>query len=206
MVTHSKVGIVKKNPKFACHISISSSIPRSHIHALRDPNRQHAMLDEYNALISNDGSLSRYKARLIANGRSQQEGIDCDDANTLLLALVSKQNIVAFANAVVETAWVRSLLHELLVPLRTTTLFYCDNVSAVYSSCNPVQHQRTKHIEIDINYVCEFVSTGYVRVLHVPSRYQFADIFIKVLPLTLFDEFRSSLTVRPPPAPTAGAY
>ncbi|GJZ18338.1 ribonuclease H-like domain-containing protein [Tanacetum coccineum] len=26
-----------------------------------------------------DGSLSRYKARLVANGRSQQQGIDCDE-------------------------------------------------------------------------------------------------------------------------------
>nr|GEU54527.1 ribonuclease H-like domain-containing protein [Tanacetum cinerariifolium] len=381
MVTHSKVGIVKKNPKFACHVSISSSIPRSHIHAFRDPNWQHVMLDEYNALISNgtwvlvprpqnvnivrsmwllkhkfnaDGSLSWYKASLVANGRNQQQGIDCDETFSLVVkpatihtvlslavsrqwpihqldvknaflnghlsetmymhqppgffdlahprhvcllqkslygikqaprawfqrfasyatrtkyareileragmmncnpcktptdtyfklgpdgdpvclymhdpreprlsamkcllryvhgtldhglqlytsltsqliaysnadwagcpttrrsTSVSKQDIIAFANAVVKTAWVRNLLHELLMPLRTTILFYCDNVSAVYSSCNLVQHQRTKHIEIDINFVHEFVATSYVRVLHVPSRYQFADIFIKV--------------------------
>ncbi|GKB34193.1 ribonuclease H-like domain-containing protein [Tanacetum coccineum] len=79
MVTCSKVDTVKKNPKFACHVSVSSSIPRSHIHALHDPNWKHAMLDEYNALISNDGSISWYKARLVANGRSQQQRIDCDE-------------------------------------------------------------------------------------------------------------------------------
>nr|GEU90900.1 hypothetical protein [Tanacetum cinerariifolium] len=43
-----------------------------------------------------------------------------------------------------------------------------------------------------------------VRVLHVPSRYQFADISTKCLPSTLFEGFRSSLSVRCPPAPTAG--
>ncbi|GJV67032.1 ribonuclease H-like domain-containing protein [Tanacetum coccineum] len=43
-----------------------------------------------------------------------------------------------------------------------------------------------------------------VRVLHVPSRYQFADIFTKGLPSALFEEFRSRLSVRCPPAPTAG--
>ncbi|GJQ97089.1 ribonuclease H-like domain-containing protein [Tanacetum coccineum] len=48
-------------------------------HALHDPNWKHAMLDEYNARISNDGSLSLYKARLIGNGPSQQQGIDCDE-------------------------------------------------------------------------------------------------------------------------------
>ncbi|GJT34822.1 gypsy type transposase [Tanacetum coccineum] len=43
----------------------------------------------------------------------------------------------------------------------------------------------------------------HVRVLHVPSRYQFADIFTKGLPY-VFDDFRSSLSVRPSPALTAG--
>ncbi|GKB86565.1 ribonuclease H-like domain-containing protein [Tanacetum coccineum] len=45
-----------------------------------------------------------------------------------------------------------------------------------------------------------------LRVLHVPSRFQYADIFNKGLPSALFEEFRSSLSVWPPPAPTAGAY
>ncbi|GJW14373.1 ribonuclease H-like domain-containing protein [Tanacetum coccineum] len=45
-----------------------------------------------------------------------------------------------------------------------------------------------------------------VRVLHVPSRFQFADIFTKGLPSALFEDFRSSLSVRTPPAPTAEAY
>nr|GEX92074.1 transcription initiation factor TAFII31, histone-fold protein [Tanacetum cinerariifolium] len=42
----------------------------------------------------------------------------------------------------------------------TPTLVYCDNVSAVYFSSNPVQHQRTNHIEIDIHFVRDLVSTG----------------------------------------------
>ncbi|GJU98788.1 ribonuclease H-like domain-containing protein [Tanacetum coccineum] len=110
------------------------------------------------------------------------------------------------ANVVAETAWLRNLLRELHSPLSTATLVYCNNVSAVYMSANPVQHQRTKHIEIDIHFVRDMVTTGQVRVLHVPSRYQYADIFTKGLPSTLFEEFRSSLSVRPSPAPTAGAY
>ncbi|GJY13387.1 ribonuclease H-like domain-containing protein [Tanacetum coccineum] len=110
------------------------------------------------------------------------------------------------ANVVAETAWLRNLLRELHSPLSTATLVYCDNVSAVYMSANPVQHQRTKHIEIDIHFVRDMVTAGQVRVLHVPSRYQYADIFTKGLPSALFEEFRSSLSVHPPPAPTAGAY
>nr|GEU78904.1 ribonuclease H-like domain-containing protein [Tanacetum cinerariifolium] len=110
------------------------------------------------------------------------------------------------ANVVTETAWVRNLLCELHSPLMSATLVYCDNVSAVYMSANPVQHQRTKHMEIDIHFVRDMVTVGHVRVLHVPSRFQYADIFTKGLPSALFKDFRSSLSVRPPPSPTAGAY
>ncbi|GKG05381.1 ribonuclease H-like domain-containing protein, partial [Tanacetum coccineum] len=78
------------------------------------------------------------------------------------------------ANAVAETSWICNLLRELHTLLFTATLVYCDNVSAVYMSANPVQHQRTKHIEIieiDIHFVRDKVAAGHVRVLHVPSRF-----------------------------------
>ncbi|GJZ44585.1 ribonuclease H-like domain-containing protein [Tanacetum coccineum] len=109
-------------------------------------------------------------------------------------------------NVVAETSWICNLLRELHTPLSTATLVYCDNVSAVYMSANPVQHQRTKHIKIDIHFVRDKVADGHVRVLHVPSRFQYADIFTKGLPFQLFADFRSSLSVRASPAPTAGAY
>ncbi|GJR96029.1 ribonuclease H-like domain-containing protein [Tanacetum coccineum] len=47
------------------------------------------------------------------------------------------------------------------------------------------------------------VAAGQVRVLHVPSRYQYANISTKGLSSALFDEFRTSLSVIHPPAPTA---
>nr|GEU64064.1 ribonuclease H-like domain-containing protein [Tanacetum cinerariifolium] len=86
------------------------------------------------------------------------------------------------ANAVAETCWLRNLLRRLHAPLSSAMLVYCVNVSDVYLSSNPVQHQRMKHIEIDIHFVRDLIAAGQVRVLHVPSRYQFADIFTKGLP------------------------
>jgi hypothetical protein len=81
-----------------------------------------------------------------------------------------------------------------------------DNVSAVYMTANPVHHCHTKHIKIDIHFVREKVALGQVRVLHLPSAYQFADIMTKGLPVQLFSDFRSSLCIRDPPATTAGGY
>ncbi|GJW30246.1 ribonuclease H-like domain-containing protein [Tanacetum coccineum] len=110
------------------------------------------------------------------------------------------------ANVVAEMVWLCNLLRELHTPLLTATLVYSDIVSAVYMSTNPVQDQQTKHIKIDIHFVRDMVKAGYVRVLHVPSRFQYADIFTKGLPSALFEDFRSSLSIRPPPAQTARAY
>ncbi|GKB40855.1 ribonuclease H-like domain-containing protein [Tanacetum coccineum] len=93
------------------------------------------------------------------------------------------------ANVMTEIVLLRNLLCELHSPLSIATLVYCDNISAVYMSANLVQHQRTKHIEIDIHFIRDMVTAGQVRVLHVPSRYQYADIFTKGLPSSLFEEF-----------------
>jgi hypothetical protein len=101
----------------------------------------------------------------------------------------------AVANGVAKASWLRQLLQELHSPLATSTLVFCDNVSAVYLSTNPVQHQRTKHVKIDLHFVCERVVCGAVHVLHVPTTSQFADVFTKGLPTMVFTEFRSSLNI-----------
>jgi hypothetical protein len=72
---------------------------------------------------------------------------------------------------------------------------YCNNVSAVYLSINPVQHQRTKQVEIDLHFVRERVAVEDVCVLHVPTTSQFADIFTKGLPSSVLSEFRSNLNI-----------
>ncbi|GJS07721.1 ribonuclease H-like domain-containing protein [Tanacetum coccineum] len=106
MVTRAKAGIFKPLERMNCHVTTTSPLLRSHVHSLYDPNWKEAMLDEYNALITNgtwvlvpclananvvrsmwlfkhkfnaNGTLSMYKARLVANECSQQQGIDCDE-------------------------------------------------------------------------------------------------------------------------------
>jgi hypothetical protein len=80
--------------------------------------------------------------------------------------------------------------------LTKSTLVYCDNISTVYISTNSIQHQCMKHVEIDIHFVRERVAIGDVRVLHVPTIFQFTYIFMKGLPTSLFSEFWSNLNIR----------
>ncbi|XP_071700426.1 uncharacterized protein [Rutidosis leptorrhynchoides] len=107
VITRGMQGIYK--PKVPFNLSTLTSIfhiPRSPKDALSDPNWTMAMTDEYKALIDNntwvlvprtpnmhvirsmwifrhkiksDGSLERYKARLVGDGRSQIVGIDCNE-------------------------------------------------------------------------------------------------------------------------------
>jgi hypothetical protein len=106
----------------------------------------------------------------------------------------------AVANAAAECIWLRQLLGELHCPVHSATVAFCDNVSAVYMTSNPVHHRRTKHIEIDIHFVRERVALGELRVRHVPSVQQFIDVMTKGLPSSTFKSFRSSLCVSDPPA------
>ncbi|GKE60572.1 ribonuclease H-like domain-containing protein [Tanacetum coccineum] len=53
MVTRANSGFSKPIERMSLHVTTTSPLPRSHVHALRDPNWKKAMLDEYNALITN---------------------------------------------------------------------------------------------------------------------------------------------------------
>jgi hypothetical protein len=101
------------------------------------------------------------------------------------------------ANAAAECIWLRQLLGELRCDIKKATVVFCDNVSAVYMSLNPVHHKRTKHIELDIHFVRERVQLGELQVLHVPIGEQFADVLTKGLPTATFERFRSTLCVAP---------
>lgn len=107
----------------------------------------------------------------------------------------AKAECRAVENAVAEATWLRQLLFELHTPLCKTTLVYGDNICTVYMSLNPVQHQCTKHVEIDLHFIRERAALGDVRVLCVPTTSQFAS-------LSVFTEFRSSINVHSTDAST----
>lgn len=90
------------------------------------------------------------------------------------------------SSTAVEIDWIKQLLHFLQVPIFGRPTLYCDNLSAIAFTCNPVQHQRTKHIEIDVPFVRERVAKRMFLVQFVSSLEQFVDILTKRLPAPLF--------------------
>jgi hypothetical protein len=62
------------------------------------------------------------------------------------------------ANALAGICWLHQLMTEFYHPPRHAVVVYCDNVSTIYLASNPIQHQRTKHMEIDLHFVFLCVS------------------------------------------------
>jgi len=80
-----------------------------------------------------------------------------------------------------EILWIIKLLRDLKVKVTLPVELFCDNRSAVLICSNPVLHERTKHIDIDVHLVRDKVSEGVVKVIQVSSLNQIADIFTKPL-------------------------
>ncbi|XP_015168032.1 uncharacterized mitochondrial protein AtMg00810-like [Solanum tuberosum] len=59
----------------------------------------------------------------------------------------------ALASTAAEMTWILYLLHDLGVFLRSIPTLYCDNMSALYMTVNPVMHARTKHVKMDYHFV-----------------------------------------------------
>ncbi|GJV91126.1 retrovirus-related pol polyprotein from transposon TNT 1-94 [Tanacetum coccineum] len=58
---------------------------------------------------------------------------------------------------------------------------YCDSKATIAISCNPVQHSRTKHIDVRYHFIKEQVEKGIVELFFVETEYRLADLFTKAL-------------------------
>ena len=76
----------------------------------------------------------------------------------------------------------------------TLTLF-CDNMSAINISKNPVQHSRTKHIDIRHHFIRELVENKCIVLEHVGTNDQLADLFTKPLDATRFKTLSRSIGI-----------
>ncbi|GJU32724.1 retrovirus-related pol polyprotein from transposon TNT 1-94 [Tanacetum coccineum] len=232
---------------FYCFISTLE--PKNVNEALGDESWIVAMQEELNQFIANDvwelvpqpknmtiigtkwvfrnkldenGVVSRNKARLVAQGYNQQEGIDYDETYAPVARLESIRILLAYACALdfklfqmdVKSAFLNGFINEekqIALAISTTEAEYvsagkacqqalwmkqdlidydvrlddvpimCDNKGAIDLSKNPVQHSRTKHIEIRHHFLRDNVQKGHVSIEKVPSVDNIADILTKPL-------------------------
>jgi hypothetical protein len=75
------------------------------------------------------------------------------------------------------------------------TTIWVDNKSAISMAKNPVQHGRTKHINVKFHAIREAERMKEVKLMHCSSENQLADILTKALSKTRFEMMRSMLGV-----------
>nr|GEX55081.1 retrovirus-related Pol polyprotein from transposon TNT 1-94 [Tanacetum cinerariifolium] len=73
---------------------------------------------------------------------------------------------------------------------------YCDSKAAIAISCNPIQHSRTKYIDVCYHFIKEKVEKGIVELFFVETEYQLADLFTKSLPVERFKYLVRQLGIR----------
>jgi len=102
----------------------------------------------------------------------------------------------ALAAASAEISWIQSLFDELGIECSSLPMIWCDNVSAIELANNPVYHSRTKHIELDMNFIRDKVLAKELKIRYIPSEEQIADILTKPLTFIHFNYFRAKLNVQ----------
>ncbi|KAH9685170.1 retrovirus-related pol polyprotein from transposon RE1 [Citrus sinensis] len=101
----------------------------------------------------------------------------------------------AIASTAAEISWLVNLLSELGITLSSPPHLLCDNLGATYLCANPIFHSRMKHIAIDYHFVRDKVFEGSLKVSHVSTTEQLADLFTKPLAKQRFLTLRSKIGV-----------
>ena len=90
------------------------------------------------------------------------------------------------AHGVCKILWLRILLLDLGLYQSSSLMLYCDNKAAINIANNPIQHDRTKHIEIDRYFIKEKLDARIICMPYVRSASQLADILTKGLSVPSF--------------------
>jgi hypothetical protein len=88
---------------------------------------------------------------------------------------------MAASAAVQEAIYMRRLLGDIGYQQEQPTVIYEDNQGCIALSENPVEHKRTKHIDIRYHFTRERVESGDVVLEYVTTEDQLADLMTKPL-------------------------
>ncbi|XP_071687195.1 secreted RxLR effector protein 161-like [Rutidosis leptorrhynchoides] len=120
----------------------------------------------------------------------------------------NKQKVVSLSSAesefrgiakgMVEALRIKKLLTEIGFPPKETIQIFYDNEAAIAISENPVQHDRTKHVEIDRHFIREKLDGEIISLPSIRSEDQLADILTKSVNGRLFSEVFGKLNIENP--------
>lgn len=89
----------------------------------------------------------------------------------------------------------KQTLQDIYVQYSEPITILCDNTSAISISKNPIMHSKTKHIPIRYHFIIDHVLEKTIKLEHIGTKEQVADIFTKPLPRETFEYLRHKLGV-----------
>ena len=125
---------------------------------------------------STSGSCQFLGSRLVSWYSKKQQTVSNSTAEA---------EYIAAGSCCAQILWIRNQLRDYGSVLNKIPIL-CDNTSAIAITNNPVQHTRTKHIDIRYHFIREHVMNGTVELFFVPTEEQIADIFTKPLDESTF--------------------
>ena len=120
--------------------------------------------------------------------------IDWQSKKQTTVALSSTEaEYMAITEVTKEIMWLRAILTELSIEVRTPITIYVDNQSAIKISENDTAHHRTKHIDIRHHFIRDVINSGVIKLVWISTDKQLADIFTKALPAATYINIRDQL-------------
>ncbi|KAL4341003.1 hypothetical protein GQ457_08G035090 [Hibiscus cannabinus] len=101
-----------------------------------------------------------------------------EDKQQVVAQSTAEAEYIAAAN---QAIWLRNLLSDLGFKQESATVLLCDNKSAIAIAENPVQHGRTKHINVKFHAIREAEKNSLIKMEFCSSEMQVADLMTKAL-------------------------
>jgi hypothetical protein len=113
---------------------------------------------------------------------------------TFVALSTAEAEYVIAGQCCVQLLWMRQTLWDFGYNLSKVPLL-CDNESAIHLADNPIEHSRTKHIDIRHHFLRDHQQRGDINIYHISIENQLADILTKPLDEKGFCRLRSDLNV-----------
>ncbi|KAF7145183.1 hypothetical protein RHSIM_Rhsim04G0045300 [Rhododendron simsii] len=200
MMTRSSLRNVCNNLAFLSQVE-----PKSFVEAEKDESWILAMQEELNQFERNQSKyikdlLKRFdmeKAKPMGTPMSTSTKLDKDEMGKAFDEKKYRAEYVAVGSCCAQVLWMKQQLEDFglffdHIPIK------CDNTSAINLTKNPIQHSRTKHIDIRHHFIRDHVQRGDVVIDFVRTDNQLADIFTKPLSEDRFCSIRREIGMSNP--------
>jgi hypothetical protein len=107
---------------------------------------------------------------------------------------IAKAEYIAAGHCCAQLLWMRQTLRDYGYKLSKVPLL-CDNESAIRMADNPIEHSRTKHIDILYHFLRDHKQKGDIEIAYVSTHNQLVDIFTKPLDKKTFSKLRNELNI-----------